>query len=199
MLYIENNILLGCDGTENNIVVPDGVSEIKNSAFINSEIETITLPDTITKIGYGAFKKCQKLRRINLSSNIISIGAESFWGCNSLNEIDIPHNIDSIMQETFRGCGLKEIRIPKNIQRIYWGGFRRCNILEHVIIEDGIIAIGDSAFEACPKLTTISIPNSVNEIADSAFFLSENISFKVLKGSFAEQYAIKNKINYKYY
>lgn len=196
MFDIENNVLIGYNGEQTSVAVPEGVIEIARSAFSNTGIESVKLPDTLAKIGNGAFKNCVKLREVNLPKGLLSIGAEAFEGCAALKEICIPANIDMILQETFQGCGFTTLKIPKSIKRICWGGFRRCDDLEQVVLEEGVEAIGESAFEACRSLKLITIPTTVSEIADTAFFLSDNISFVVSEGSYAQQFASENNINY---
>ena len=41
--------------------------------------------------------------------------------------------------------------------------------IKAVVIEDGVMGIGNSAFQQCRSLTSISIPNSVTYIGDHAF------------------------------
>lgn len=55
--------------------------------------------------------------------------------------------------------------------------------VDKIIIPDGIISIGDSAFENCENLTSISIPDSINSIGDSVFSGCRNLmSLKIPNG-----------------
>ena len=47
--------------------------------------------------------------------------------------------------------------------------------LQSIILPDGIIRIGSSAFDQCPNLKTVLIPKSVTVIEDNAFFSDENL------------------------
>ena len=198
MFDIENNVLIKYNGNDKqtSVVVPEGVTEIASSAFFNTEIEFVKLPNSIQKIGYGAFKKCANLQEINLPESLSSIGAEAFWGCSSLKEVRLPESVDAVLQETFRGCGFAKLEIPKSVKSVFWGAFRRCSNLEEVLLEDGVEVIGESSFESCNILKHITIPASVSEIASTAFFLSDNVSFIVYKGTYGEKFAIENNIKY---
>lgn len=67
--------------------------------------------------------------------------------------------------------------------------------VERVVIPDGVISIGERAFEDCQMLNEVVIPNSVTSIGEHAFDGCRYISIRVHKGSYAEQYAKENKIH----
>lgn len=49
------------------------VTEIANNAFLDEFIESITLPNTITRIGEGGFLNCKSLTEVNLSPGLVTI------------------------------------------------------------------------------------------------------------------------------
>ena len=65
-----------------------------------------------------------------------------------------------------------------------------------VVIPDGVTSIGSGVFSECINLTTITIPDSVTSIGDWAFYGCENLTIHAPAGSYAEEYAKKNKINF---
>ena len=56
-----------------NIVIPEGVTELGNSAFLNSKIKSISLPSTLKSIEKNAFSGCNDL------TNVIFNGTEDKW------------------------------------------------------------------------------------------------------------------------
>lgn len=196
MFNIVDNTIIECEKDQEQFAIPYGIKKIAHNVFSNSKAKKIILPDTLETIENGAFKKCVNVSEINLPNNLIFIGAEAFLGCAALKSINIPEKVDILFQSTFQSCGLTELKIPNNVKRIYWGAFRRCDTLEHVVLEEGVESIGECVFELCPQLKSIFIPPTVIEIADSAFFLTDNITFIVSKDSFAEKYASRNNIKY---
>ena len=116
-----------------------------------SDLTTITIPDSVTSIGYSAFSGCTNLTTITIPDSVTSIGNFAFIECTNLTTITIP---------------------------------------------DSVTSIGDGAFSWCENLTSITIPDSVTSIGDLAFDGCENLAIHALKGSYAEQYAKENEINF---
>lgn len=89
---IINDILIYYDPeqTPENVVLPDGITEISARAFErNDNIVSITIPQSITKIGYAAFSKCNNLKTVILEGNYEDIEFSSyvFYDCYSFEEI----------------------------------------------------------------------------------------------------------------
>jgi hypothetical protein len=85
-------ILLAYTGRSDIALIPEklggvAVTTISESAFSQSEIVRVILPDSITVIGEAAFANCSNLERITLSASLVSIGARAFLNCSSLREL----------------------------------------------------------------------------------------------------------------
>ena len=66
-VILGNGILFKYNGSEENIIIPEGVTEIKPMAFFYcKELKSITIPATVTKIGQNAFNSCTSLKEIRL-------------------------------------------------------------------------------------------------------------------------------------
>lgn len=129
---------------------------IKDSAFENTSINNINIPDSVEKIDNYTFSNCTKLNKITLGKGIKEIGKHAF--CNtSIDKIIIPSDVEKIEQCTFKDCiNLKEI-----------------------ILNDKIKEIGDSAFENT-NIKNIEIPSSIEQIRKNIFGKNKkvNIIFK---------------------
>lgn len=68
--------------------------------------------------------------------------------------------------------------------------------VESVELEEGITSIGSSAFADCESLADILIPRSVAEIGSDAFSGCGELVIRGYKGSFAEEYALENDIEF---
>lgn len=105
------------------IVVPASVTyndttytvvEIENAFTGCTNLTSVTIPNTVTHIGYGAFEKCTKLKSVNLPPNIDVISDHTFSECSSLESITIPQNIRDIGQKAFYECyNLEIIMLPE--------------------------------------------------------------------------------------
>lgn len=75
------------EGTDTNIVVPDTIDGRKVTVLGNStfqyctqasDIESVTLPDSLTTIEKNAFYNCEKLKSVTIPQNVSSIGLAAF-------------------------------------------------------------------------------------------------------------------------
>ena len=163
-----------------NIVIPSSykgvtVTAIADNGFnvdyYRSKIKSITIPDTIKKIGSSAFSQCSYLTNIIIPDSVTSIGYEAFRGCAALTSITIPDSVTSIGGYAFAYCtGLTGITIPNSVMSIDASTFEGCTSLTSVTIPDSVTSIGYEAFRGCTALTSITIPDSVTSIGDGAFY-----------------------------
>ena len=82
------------------IVIEDGTLVINNSLFSgHSDLNSVTIPNSVTSIGDGAFYNCSGLISVTIPNSVTSIGSYVFQGCSSLttimSEIENPFEIDS--------------------------------------------------------------------------------------------------------
>ena len=133
-------------------------------------LEQITIPDTITEIGYDAFGLCTSLKEIALPDGLRTLGSSSFVRCTDLREILLPESLTSIGNSAFDSCtGLTEMTIPAGVTKIEGYLFFGCTALEQVHLPDGITEIGAGAFQRCSKLSGIVIPESTAVMGEYVF------------------------------
>lgn len=103
--------LLRCpEGKRELCTIPDGVTSIQHSAFANSRIIGVVIPDSVVDIGFSAFAACNYLTSIALPPCITEIADQMLWGCTSLSEVTIPASVTAIGREAFGICnGLKKV------------------------------------------------------------------------------------------
>jgi len=173
---------------------------IGDFAFGNcSNLTNITIPNSVTSIGWRAFEGCNSLKYNeyenglylgnkenpylflagvldkNITSFVINkqtkfIGDFAFEGCSKLTNISIPNSVISIGNLAFYKCtSLTNITIPNSVTSIENHAFSYCSSLTSIIIPNSVTSIGWWEFEGCSNLTSISIPNSVTSIGDYAF------------------------------
>ena len=89
---------------EKDYVVPDGVEKICRDALYTAEIESITLPDSVTELDSFCFSYVKYLKSIKLSNNLETIGSYAFSNCRALEKIDIPASVTAIKSAAFNEC-----------------------------------------------------------------------------------------------
>ncbi len=163
-LYFNNQIIT-------DLVIPDGITEIKKYAFYGcSGATSVTIPDGVTTIGNSAFYGCSGATSIAIPDNVTSIGERAFSNCSSVASITIPDGVTSIGNAVFSYCSkLTNVVISEGVTSIGWYAFSNCNELTSVSLPDGITSIGNNAFSWCSGLTSIHIPDSVTSIGAYAF------------------------------
>ena len=169
-LYYAENLYLNGE-LVTNLVIPDGVTEIKAYAFYGcSGLTSVTIPNSVTSIEYAAFNGCTSLTSIEIPNSVTSIGDSAFEGCSGLTSIEIPNSVTSIGYNAFYECsGLTNITIPDGVTSIGEAVFQGCSGLTSVTIPNSVTSIGKYAFDGCSGLTSITIPNSVTSIESAAF------------------------------
>ena len=137
---------------------------------ISRSLQSVTIPESVTSIGNGAFWKCISLQSIIIPSSVTSIGDRAFRGCESLKSIIILSSVTSIGDDAFRGCAsLQSVTISKSVTTIGKGAFAGCISLKSIIIPSSVTSIENEAFWGCISLKSFTIPESVTSIGDRAF------------------------------
>ena len=152
-----NATITGYSGSVSALAIPqtiDGhkVVAIGKGAFKGTCLVNVTIPDTVTEIGDSAFAECKQLSSVQLSNNLTILGKFAFGNCTSLTSIWIPKSLKTADTSAFSGSP-----------------FAGCVALQSVELETGMTKIPDNLFDSCPGFTTITIPDTVTEIGDSAF------------------------------
>ena len=149
--------LLAYPAANGNIIIPQGVKTIGESAFFSTSLTGIMIPATVASIGEAAFYNTG-ITRITIPAGVKSIESLTFSGCESLANITIPDTVTVIGNAAFSYCkGLVSIVIPDSTTKIGNGAFGSCINLGNIKIPNSVISVGSSAFSSWTSLQTINI------------------------------------------
>lgn len=187
------------------ISIPDTVQSIGQYAFSGcSALQQINLPKGLCAIADFAFKDCTALQSITVPDSVQTIAMGAFSGCSGLTAITIPFVGGSRKTATddyqypfgyifgttsyTDGVGYTQsyygesvtsttmYYIPSKLRsvtvtggQILYGAFSKCAKLTSVTLPQGITEIAAAAFSDCTALTSISIPEGVTAIGNYAF------------------------------
>lgn len=188
---IREKAFMGCTALEA-IDFPEGLGTIERYAFSQSGLKSLTLPNTVKKIGDYAFNECKGLASLTLSNTLDSIGESAFYQC-PLTAIEFPASIRSIGSSAFYGTNLESVVFTKGeggliiganafsvysltsvtfaegLEAIEGGAFRHCTQITTVELPEGLKSIGSYCFYECYKLSTVTLPSSLNYVGTGAF------------------------------
>ena len=153
------------------IEIGEGVTYIGTFAFEDGQAKEISIANTVTEIGEGAF---------------ISYGSK--WELDTACSIELPTSIKNIRRLAFKGSFFKTIIFNSDVcieEGAFWNAkldtvditfsdgaaveenlFQDCQSLKSVTLRGNISAIKQQAFLRCRELATINIPDATPDIED---------------------------------
>ncbi|MBQ8293385.1 MAG: leucine-rich repeat protein [Bacilli bacterium] len=170
------------------IVIEEGITEIMSNCFGWLDIETLTLPSTITKMDYNyltteklnynsQISDWMKIDFVSENSNFISYNTVFYCltdenELKELKSLSIPDGVTTIPNYVFEDySGLISVSIPDTVSTIGEYAFSSCdNLKELKISEDSkLVSFKEGAFMST-SLEKVYIPKMVIELPLSAFY-----------------------------
>ncbi len=155
------------------IVIENGVTNISDNAFYNSNALSLTIPSSVESIGNNAFRKSQIIS-VTIPDGVKTIGNDAFCECSNLSSVAIPNSVKTIGERAFRSCReLTSIALPASIESVGSGAFTDCDNMESATFapgdDDKTVMIGDNMFTRCYRLTSVTLPKKINRIGEGMF------------------------------
>lgn len=204
-------------GDEKEVEIPEKLSGfqvtgIAQDAFAYcASVRSVIIPDSVQHLEGNPFIGCLNLREIRVSPGHPTLGTDGrslyqktgtllcYFAGKTDSAYEIPDFIRHIGAGAFASCpSLQSVTIPGSVLSIERRAFLWCSALEHITIPDGVRTIGKEAFFGIESLRDVILPSSVSSIGNEAFNNSPNVTLIVPKGSYAERYAKKRRLDYRY-
>lgn len=180
----------GCSALES-ATLAEGLTSIGNSAFGESGLKSVVIPNSVTALGLRAFYNCSALESVSIGKGISALYGSTFDGCSSLPEITIPANVTSVGDYVFKGCrSLAKVNIVDRDALLSLGSndssplFASCP-LDEVYIGGDISyptesSKGYSPFYRNTSLRSVKITDKETEISPNEFYGCTNLQEVVI-------------------
>lgn len=163
--------ITGFDNSISDVVIPSEieglpVTAISVGAFYLSAITSIEIPNTVTSIGEMAFLGCTSLKSVKLSTGVAKIDKNAFGSCSALQEIQVAKDNPNF-------SSLNGVLYSKKQDTLVIYPAAKTDAA--YIIPSGVTSVAMYAFSESPYLETLTIPNSLIKVGDSAFYNCKNL------------------------
>ncbi|MBI1178488.1 leucine-rich repeat protein [bacterium] len=170
-------------GPGGNVIIPDSINGLPVTALGTgvfsgeTNVTSVTIPDSVTSIGDTAFYRCMGLTNVTFGNGVTTIGNSAFTACTSLTRLDLGTSVTTIGYSVFIGCNsLTNMSIPDSVASIGDNAFWDCNSLKSVTIGIGVTNIGNQALNLCSNLTSIVVDS-----ANPNFSSADGVLFDKMK------------------
>lgn len=138
----------------------------------------LTLPDSVQIVGNNAFSECTGLTgTLTLGSSLQTIGAGAFYDCSFSGNLVIPDSVTSIGRYAFysrpylRPETQGTLTLGRNLRTIGEFAFLESRYTGSLTIPDSVVEIGERAFYQCENLNgTLTLGRSLRTIGKEAFY-----------------------------
>lgn len=153
-----------------------------------TNLHTVYLPDTLTRIGNSSFSNCASLVNVTLPTSLTTIDNAAFNGCASLEikDLSLP-NLEVLGTNAFNTVKISKVSNLGKITTIN-PNIGDKSVLREITLPNTIKTIGDQIFHGCSALETITIESGASGISvgNLAFYnLPSSVNFNVDLGAFA--------------
>lgn len=175
-----------------------GLTTIPEWAFSNCrQLRSILLPETVREIRDNAFTYASALEAFHIPAAVESIGEAVFAGATNIQkltlDIDNTHFMlqddvlyQGIPAETLVYCPPYKngtVKLPASVWDITGNAFYLCEKVTAIELNEGLVIMGDGAFQGCNALETLTLPASLENIGEGCFYCLNLKAIYVTEGN----------------
>ena len=198
VLWSSNGNLVLMDENTGSLTIPDSVTAIGEGAFANLDgLRTIIIPSTVKRIEQNAFKNNTTLETVIIQERdgegVEYIGAYAFQGCSNLQSINLPDTITTIGGSCFRSCTkLDNIKLPNKLITLSSQTFFGCSNLKNLELSENLETLGTESLYYT-SLTKLKFPPNLSSIGSGALAIG---TLEEIDTSENNYYEFKNGVLY---
>ena len=224
-----SDVLVKYNGTSKNVKVPSGtvavadaffgsdiesidfgtkLETVGNNAFYGCRsLKSVKLPSTCTKVGDMAFAGCTALESVEYAGKLASIGFCSFANCNELVSFKYTGSGSSVLTNIGECAFWNDRKLAYldagTIVNVNVGSFWNCfgdtpDETYYYRIPNTVKTIAEGGYGNL-WFVYVTVPESVEALASTAFGSAGGATYVVAKGSAADEYFKNSGYNYIHY
>lgn len=152
------------------VVLPEGITRVGDKMFYNCiKLTSVTIPKNVTYIGSFAFYNCNSLTKVVLPEGLTEISDYLFYRNFNLTGVNIPNGVKTIGENAFKDTKITKIVIPNGVTTIKEQAFNGCSYLTSLSFPDSLVNLGSFVFANCSRLTSVKLPKNMKTIPGGTF------------------------------
>ncbi len=152
--------------------IPAGVTAIGDYAFAGSKVSKVVFANSVASIGIGAFKN-SSVTAIDFAGSTLTAIPENAFENSNITAIELPRSITKLGAKAFKSSAISSFK-GEGLLSIGNNAFESCIALQSVALADGVKEMGDSVFENCTALTEATMP-SLEKLGAYTFFNASSL------------------------
>lgn len=153
------NAFFSCQALTN-VSIPNSVTNVMSEAFCYCfNLASVNIPTNLAVLGDSAFYQCSSLLALHIPASVTKIGSSAFARCTSVTAISV-----DVLNPAYSSCGGVVFDKAQTLLVQYPGG-----LAGSYTVPAGVTAIAECAFQCSTGLTAVSLPKSLVSLGESAF------------------------------